>query len=67
MHLLEQLRKTADQRHLPWQPVRQYASHGRCDFRLALGNGIVRIETNNADANENSSDARYTIDRLVTQ
>jgi len=60
LHLLEQLHKTAEHRRLPWQPVRQYANGGRCDFRIALGNGIVRIETNNADANENSFDARCT-------
>ncbi len=60
LRLLDQLHKTAERRRLPWQPVRQYASGGRCDFRLALGNGIVRIETNEANANENSFDARYT-------
>jgi len=58
LHLLEQLHKTAERRHLPWQPVRQYASGGRCDFRIALGNGIVRIETNDAD--ERSLEARCT-------
>jgi hypothetical protein len=60
LHLLDQLHKTAERRRLPWQPVRQYASGGHCDFRLALGAGIVRIETNDANANENSFDARYT-------
>jgi len=60
LRLLDQLHKTAERRRLPWQPVRQYASGGRCDFRIALGAGIVRIETNDANANENSFDARYT-------
>lgn len=59
LRLLEQLRETAERRRLPWQPVRQYASD-YCDFRIALGDGIVRIETNDADANENSLNARYT-------
>jgi hypothetical protein len=60
LRLLDQLRKTAERRRLPWQPVRKYASDGHCDFRIALGAGIVRIETNDASANENSFDARYT-------
>jgi hypothetical protein len=58
LQLLDQLRKTAERRRLPWQPVRQYACGGRCDFRIALGAGIVRIETNDAD--EQTLDARYT-------
>ncbi|HEV2664405.1 MAG TPA: hypothetical protein VG324_05820 [Blastocatellia bacterium] len=58
LHLLDQLWKTAERRRLPWQPIRQYASGGRCDFRIALGEGIVRIETNDAD--ERTPDARYT-------
>jgi len=58
LHLLDQLHETAERRRLPWQPVRQYASGGRCDFRIALGAGIVRIETNDAD--EQTLDARYT-------
>jgi hypothetical protein len=57
LHLLDQLHKTAERRRLPWQPVRQYASDGHCDFRIALGAGIVRIETNDAD--ERTFDARY--------
>ncbi|MGH9751337.1 MAG: hypothetical protein ACREA2_01005 [Blastocatellia bacterium] len=57
LHLLDQLHKTAERRRLPWQSVRQYASGGRCDFRIALGAGIVRIETNDAD--EQTLDARY--------
>ncbi|GEM_PF-1417823 len=59
LRLLDQLGKTAERRRLPWQPIKQYASD-HCDFRLALGAGIVRIETNDASANENSFDARYT-------
>lgn len=58
LQLLDQLRKTAERRRLPWEPVRQYANGGRCDFRIALGAGIVRIETNDAD--ERTPDARYT-------
>jgi hypothetical protein len=58
LQLLDQLRKTAERRRLPWQPVRQYACGGRCDFRIALGAGIVRIETNDAD--EQTLDARCT-------
>ena len=58
LQLLDQLHKSAESRSLPWQPVRQYASDGRCDFRIALGAGIVRIETNDAD--ERTLDARYT-------
>ncbi len=58
LQLLDQLRKTAECRCLPWSPVRQYASGARCNFRIALGAGIVRIETNDAD--ERTLDARYT-------
>lgn len=58
LHLLDHLWKTAERRRLPWQPVRRYANDGRCDFRVALGEGIVRIETNDAD--EQTRDARYT-------
>jgi len=58
LHLLDQLHKTAELRQLPWRPVRQYASGGRCDFRIALGDGIVRIGANNAD--ERTIKARCT-------
>ncbi|MGH9845820.1 MAG: hypothetical protein ACREEM_44510 [Blastocatellia bacterium] len=58
IQLLDQLHKTAERRRLPWQPVRQYAGDGRCNFRIALGNGIVRIEANDAD--ERSHKARCT-------
>lgn len=58
LHLLEQMRKAAERRPLPWQPVRRWHGSSRCDFRIALGEGIVRIETNDAD--EQTRDARYT-------
>ncbi len=46
LHLLEQLHKTSSQRQLPWQPVRRASYSSRCDFRIALGDGVVRIECN---------------------
>ncbi len=58
LHLLDQLHKTAERRPLPWQPVRQYAGGGHCNFRLALGAGIVRIESDDAD--ERTFNACYT-------
>jgi hypothetical protein len=60
LHLLEQMHKTAQRRRLPWQPVERYASNGRCNFRLALGNGIVRIEANDREDSEYSFEACCT-------
>jgi hypothetical protein len=64
LYLLDQLLKTSERRRLPWSPVRKYASGNRCDFRIALGAGIVRIETNAGD--ERTRDSRYT-DYLTTR
>ena len=46
IHLLEQLHKTSSQRQLPWHPVRKARYSSRCDFHIALGEGIIRIECN---------------------
>src|SRR5262245_1170128 len=43
LHLLEQIHKTTKTKKLAWQPARAaYDSEGA--FRVALGEGIVRIE-----------------------
>lgn len=43
LHLLEQLHKTAQTKKLAWQPTKTYNEHTNA-FRVALGDGIVRIE-----------------------
>ena len=57
IQLLESLHQTAPQRRLHWQPVRrhQYGSH--CAFCIALGAGVVRVDSNDDD--EHTLHAEY--------
>jgi hypothetical protein len=64
MHLLEQLRKAAERRPLPWQPVRQWRGSSRCDLRIALGEGIVSLTCEDDD--EHTLHACYKA-RLTTR
>ncbi|MGH9751338.1 MAG: hypothetical protein ACREA2_01010 [Blastocatellia bacterium] len=64
MHLLEQLRKAAERRPLPWQPVRQWPGSSRCDLRIALGAGIVSLACDDDD--EHTLHACYKA-RLTTR
>lgn len=43
-HLLEQIHKTSQTRKLAWQPVAKPRYPAKAGFRLALGEGIIRIE-----------------------
>jgi len=43
------LHKTSQRRQLAWQPIRKYSYTSSCDFRLALGEGIVYIKSNDDD------------------
>jgi hypothetical protein len=49
IHLLDQLHKTSQRRQLAWQPIRKYHYSSSCDFRIALGDGIVYIQSNDDD------------------
>jgi len=64
LHLLEQLHKSHERRPLPWQPVRKWPDSSRCDLRIALGAGIVSIES--GDDDEHTLHACYTA-RLTTR
>jgi len=64
LHLLEQMRKAAESRPLPWQPVRRWQGSSRCDFRIALGAGIVSIACEDDD--EHTLHACYKA-RLTTR
>ena len=55
LHLLEQLCKTGRQRQLPWQTSRKSRYSSRCDFQIALGEGVVRIEGNDEYSDEPES------------
>lgn len=57
IHLLDQLHKTSQRRQLPWQPIRKYRHSSSCDFRIALGDGIVYIQS--SDDYEYTTPARY--------
>jgi hypothetical protein len=57
IHLLGQLHKTSELRQLHWQPVRKSSYTSRCDFSIALGNGVVRLESNDDD--EQTLNASY--------
>ncbi|MEP7341141.1 MAG: hypothetical protein ABI977_25650 [Acidobacteriota bacterium] len=57
IHLLDQLHKTSQRRQLPWQPIRKYGYSSSCDFRIALGDGIVYIHSNDDD--EHTLQANY--------
>jgi len=48
LHLLDQLHKNAKSKNLAWQPAR-YDGFAAGVFRLALGEGIVRIISKNDD------------------
>ncbi len=48
LHLLEQIHKTAKTKKLAWRPARVwYSTEG--SFRVALGEGIIRIEAESED------------------
>jgi hypothetical protein len=64
LHLLEQLRKTADRQPLPWQPVRHWHGSSRCDLRVALGEGVVSLACDDDD--EHTLHACYKA-RLTTR
>ena len=49
IHLLEALHKTSQRRQLAWQPIRKYRYSSNCNFRIALGEGIVYIQSNDDD------------------
>jgi hypothetical protein len=57
IHLLDQLHKTSQRRQLAWQPLRKYRYSNNCDFRIALGDGIVYIHSNDDD--EHTLHANY--------
>lgn len=59
IHLLEALHKTSQRRRLAWQPIRKYRYSSDCDFRIALGEGIVYIRANNDD--EHTLHANYQV------
>lgn len=48
LHLLEQLQKTSKVKRLAWRPARP----GGCEtaFRIALGDGVVRVESEDDDS-----------------
>jgi hypothetical protein len=48
LHLLDQLNKNTKSKNLAWQPAR-YDCCGAGAFRIALGDGIVRIISKNDD------------------
>lgn len=64
LHLLEQLRKTAERQPLPWQPVRHWHGSSRCDLRVALGEGVVSLACDDDD--EHTLHACYKA-RLTTR
>jgi hypothetical protein len=64
LHLLEQLRKAAERRPLPWQPVRRWRGSSRCDLHIALGEGIVILACEDDD--EHTLHACYKA-RLTTR
>jgi len=48
LHLLEQLHKNTKSKNLAWQPVR-YAGAAAGAFRIALGEGVIRIISKDDD------------------
>jgi len=57
IHLLDQLHTTSQRRQLAWQPLRKHRYSSSCDFRIALGDGIVYIQSNDDD--EHTLNASY--------
>ncbi len=57
LHLLEQLHKTSQRRQLAWEPIRKYSYSFSCNFRIALGEGIVYIKS--SDDDEHTLHASY--------
>lgn len=48
LHLLEQIHKNAKTGKIAWQPVRNYDQTGSA-FRVALGEGVLRVEAEGDD------------------
>jgi hypothetical protein len=57
IHLLDQLHKTSQRRQLAWQPIKRSRYSSSCDFRIALGEGIVYIQA--GDDYVSTPDPRY--------
>jgi hypothetical protein len=62
-HLLEQIHKTSQTRKLAWQPVAKSRYSKKVAFRLALGEGVVRIEAEAEDDEHFSACYAATLSR----
>lgn len=49
LHLLEQIHKTSGHKKLPWRPVTHPGYLIKGAFRVALGDGVVRLEAESED------------------
>ena len=64
IELLKQLHETGEQKLLRWEPVKRSRYSSRCDFYLALGNGVVHVTSNDDD--EETWGANYKV-KLLTR
>src|SRR5258708_3808554 len=63
MDLLQQLLESGEQKLLRWEPVKRSRYSARCDFYLALGNGVVHVTSNEDD--EETWVASYKVSLLT--
>jgi hypothetical protein len=63
IELLKQLHETGEQKLLRWEPVKRSHYSSRCDFYLALGNGVVHVTSNDDD--EETWVANYKVSLLT--
>jgi hypothetical protein len=59
LDFLGRLYETGQQQPLRWEPLRRSSYTAFCDFYLALGNGVLRVTSNEDD--EQSRAARYAV------
>lgn len=58
IELLKQLHETGAQKPLRWEPLKRASYSRRCDFCIAMGNGVIHITGN--DDNQMTRLAGYT-------
>jgi hypothetical protein len=64
-HLLEQIHKTSQTKKLAWQPVAKSRYSSRVAFRLALGEGVVRVEEEDEHFSSGYAASLYRRDGLL--
>lgn len=61
LDLLNRIYASGEQKPLRWEPVRRSRYGAHCDFYLALGNGVLRVTSNDDDDETWSASYKVTL------